>query len=261
MYAVGEVWKGKYSAFPGEVVAIKKFFLTPDNMEHILEKGAFGDREVALLAKTPPHKNIVFVIGAGQLRGNNQIFLVSEFMSGGDLRHLLDNHTDMKTIPWSNRLQIASDIAEGMAFLHSRGLIHRDLKSLNILLDHTGKAKIADFGLSKITGSHNAILRKCNVKGMSKIEEAECKKDALAIQHQQQQQNRFNVQKLTNKEMATITETMRADMMAATNSKWYSKTANATMSSSFRGNEAISWFLENFPERITVTGMLSNFQH
>ena len=51
----------------------------------------------------------------------------------------------MKTIPWSNRLQIASDIAEGMAFLHSRGLIHRDLKSLNILLDHTGKAKIADF--------------------------------------------------------------------------------------------------------------------
>ena len=53
------------------------------------------------------------------------------------------------------------EVAEGMAFLHERGMIHRDLKSLNILLEAgpKGRAKIADFGLSKFTGSHNAILR------------------------------------------------------------------------------------------------------
>ena len=156
----GEVWKGKYPAFPGETVAIKIFFVTPDSD---VSRGAFGDREVALLAKTPPHKNIVFVIGAGQLRTNSQIFLVSEFMSGGDLRSLLDDYGT--PLSWERRLQIASDVSEGMLFLHTRGMIHRDLKSLNILLDGTnGRAKIADFGLSKVTGSHHAILRQCTAK-------------------------------------------------------------------------------------------------
>jgi len=52
---------------------------------------------------------------------------------------------------WKSRVQIAADIAEGMAFLHSRKppLIHRDLKSQNVLLRSDGRAKIADFGLSK----------------------------------------------------------------------------------------------------------------
>ena len=46
---------------------------------------------------------------------------------------------------------IAKDIAEGMAFLHGRQMIHRDLKSLNVLLDARGRAKIADFGLSRVS--------------------------------------------------------------------------------------------------------------
>ena len=115
----GEVWKGKYAAFPGEVVAIKKFFITPDSMDEVLTNGAFGDQEVALLTKTPSHRNVLFVIGAGQLKKTGQIFLVSEFMSGGDLRTLLDRTSEL--LPWKRRVQMASDIAEGMAFLHSRG--------------------------------------------------------------------------------------------------------------------------------------------
>ncbi len=179
----GEVWKGKYVAFPGETVAIKKFFLMPDTIETIMERGAFADQEVAVLAKTPAHRNIVYVVGAGQLQRSKEIFLVSEFMDGGDLRDLLNGgvdevcggsasnlaegkagallHVRRAPLPWRRRVQIARDVAEGMAFLHERGMIHRDLKSLNILLESgpRGKAKIADFGLSKFTGSHNAILR------------------------------------------------------------------------------------------------------
>ena len=66
---------------------------------------------------------------------------------------------------WSKRIQIAADIAEGMEFLHSRKppLIHRDLKSQNVLLSSDGRAKIADFGLSRFTEVHQlqeAVRRK-----------------------------------------------------------------------------------------------------
>ena len=165
----GEVWKGTYAAFPGKEVAIKKFFLRPDTIEMVQSRGAFADKEVAVLAKTPSHRNIVYLIGAGQLQLSKEIFLVSEFMCGGDLRTLLDggvseecdDSATREFLSWERRLQILRDVAEGMAFLHARAMIHRDLKSLNVLLEGTpmGRAKIADFGLSKFTGSHHAILR------------------------------------------------------------------------------------------------------
>ena len=75
------------------------------------------------------------------------VFLVAELMSGGELRELLNDKTQV--LDWPLRLRIAQDIAEGVAFLHGKGLIHRDLKSLNILLDDERRAKIADFGLSR----------------------------------------------------------------------------------------------------------------
>ena len=56
-----------------------------------------------------------------------------------------------QSFSWGLRIAILSDIAEGMAFLHSKNMIHRDLKSLNVLLDDMGRAKIADFGLSRFT--------------------------------------------------------------------------------------------------------------
>jgi serine/threonine protein kinase len=64
-----------------------------------------------------------------------------------------DKLTNLPTMSWKSRSQIAADIAEGMTFLHSRKppLIHRDLKSPNVLLRSDGRAKISDFGLSKFT--------------------------------------------------------------------------------------------------------------
>ena len=57
---------------------------------------------------------------------------------------------DGKELPWQKRLSIAHDMAKGLAYLHNRGILHRDLKSLNILLDAEEQAKIADFGLAKV---------------------------------------------------------------------------------------------------------------
>ena len=57
---------------------------------------------------------------------------------------------DIVSYPAKKRLQYALDIAEGMAFLHSKRFIHRDLKSANILCTKSGRCKITDFGLSKL---------------------------------------------------------------------------------------------------------------
>jgi serine/threonine protein kinase len=73
--------------------------------------------------------------------------LVMEFLPGGSLYQLLHND---KPLDWSLRLQIAKDISRGIAFLHSEGILHRDVKSLNVLLNEHMRAKLTDFGLSRI---------------------------------------------------------------------------------------------------------------
>lgn len=143
----GEVWKGTFKRLPGLPVAIKKIFLTPENMDLILEMGIFGDKEIKLLMRLNNERVVTF-FGAGTLRGSGQPFLVSEFMDGGDLRQLLD----ARAPAWPERVQIALDVADGMAYLHSVGLLHRDLKSLNVLLEKSSnRAKITDFGASRFT--------------------------------------------------------------------------------------------------------------
>ena len=239
------MWKGKYSAFPGELVAIKVFFVTPDSD---VSRGAFGDREVALLAKTPPHKNIVFVIGAGQSKINSQIFLVSEFMSGGDLRTLLDHwNTDL---PWARRLQIAKDIAEGMTFLHTRGMIHRDLKSLNILLDGiTGRAKIADFGLSKVTGSHHAILRQCTSKNKQKSKSTFSMLSGMNSAHSTNGNDSSNRSGRANathdpttpkKIMLKMAQDMERELCRPKISPWYHGEKREV---AFKGSDAVNWLV------------------
>lgn len=112
------------------------------------------DQEILLLMRVKPHARIVLFHGAGKLKTTGEIFLVSEFMANGDLWDALaqrDPDTNEPKMRWAQRIQVAADIAEGMYFLHSRKppLIHRDLKSQNVLLDRGGRAKIADFGLSR----------------------------------------------------------------------------------------------------------------
>lgn len=76
------------------------------------------------------HKNIIRFIGIGEK--DSLLFLVTELINGGDLGNILLDHKFH--IPWSLRVKIAKDIAEGMEYLHSKQIMHRDLKSNNLLL-------------------------------------------------------------------------------------------------------------------------------
>lgn len=68
-------------------------------------------------------------------------------MHFGSLRDVLDRSLDLK---WSLRLKLAKDAAKGMDYLHKRKIIHRDLKSQNLLVDKTWTCKVADFGISTV---------------------------------------------------------------------------------------------------------------
>lgn len=77
--------------------------------------------------------------------------IVTEYMCNGSLYDFLKTRGD--ELSPTERTLIALDVARGMEFLHSRGIIHRDLKSLNVLLDSKKRGKIGDFGLSRIKSS------------------------------------------------------------------------------------------------------------
>ncbi len=85
----------------------------------------------------------------------NHYALVMEYMAKGSLYQVL--HEPREKLSWSIRWRIALDIGKGLAYLHSQSIIHRDLKSLNVLLDNSYCAKISDFGLAKIKLETNSI--------------------------------------------------------------------------------------------------------
>jgi serine/threonine protein kinase len=74
--------------------------------------------------------------------------IVMEYMPNGSLYSVLKNKK--QSLDWTIRIRIAIDIASGLAFLHQEHILHRDIKSLNVLLDQSYRAKLTDFGLSKI---------------------------------------------------------------------------------------------------------------
>eukprot|EP00930_Biecheleria_cincta_P041917 TRINITY_DN2881_c0_g1_i1.p1 TRINITY_DN2881_c0_g1~~TRINITY_DN2881_c0_g1_i1.p1 ORF type:complete len:519 (+),score=86.37 TRINITY_DN2881_c0_g1_i1:24-1559(+) len=114
---------------------------------------AWCRRELALLQELR-HPNLVLFMGAVTL-GEAPPLIVSEFCAGGTLFRLLHERRQVR-LRWPQKLKAAQDTAKGMNFLHRRRVIHRDLKSLNILLagevgscDDPPWVKISDFGLSR----------------------------------------------------------------------------------------------------------------
>ncbi|KAK6266714.1 hypothetical protein QUC31_017551 [Theobroma cacao] len=112
--------------------------------------------EVCLLGRLH-HRNLVNLVGYCVDKG--QRMLIYEFMSNGSLANILYRidllymySGEGQSLSWEERLQIGLDISHGIEYLHEGAVppvIHRDLKSANILLDQSMRAKVADFGLSK----------------------------------------------------------------------------------------------------------------
>uniref|UniRef100_A0A199UA41 non-specific serine/threonine protein kinase n=1 Tax=Manihot esculenta TaxID=3983 RepID=A0A199UA41_MANES len=151
----GEVFKGELSN--GEVVAIKRL-KHQANPEHEEMARHQYQVEAEILSHIEPHQNIVKVIGYCNDASNR--LLVYEFVPNNSLKSCLHGN-EKQTIKWSDRLKIALGIAEGLTYLHEicePRIIHRDIKSANILLDDKFIPKIGDFGLAKeFMSSHTHV--------------------------------------------------------------------------------------------------------
>ncbi|GKD21206.1 probable LRR receptor-like serine/threonine-protein kinase, partial [Tanacetum coccineum] len=95
------------------------------------------------------HRNLVSFVGYSH--NDNKMALVYEYMANGNLKSYISDRS-VHPLSWEMRLKIATDAAQGLEYLHHGcrpAIIHRDVKSANILLNENLDAKIADFGLSK----------------------------------------------------------------------------------------------------------------
>jgi hypothetical protein len=110
--------------------------------------------EVDLLSKIH-HPNIISLFGYGNELSSS--FIVYELMESGSLDTQLHGPSRGSALTWHMRMKIALDTARAVEYLHERcrpPVIHRDLKSSNILLDSSFNAKISDFGLAVMVGAH-----------------------------------------------------------------------------------------------------------
>lgn len=142
----GVVFKGK---FRSETVAIKKIHAHAlSNASSVAE----FQSEVAVLC-TLRHPNILRFVGACTKPPN--LMIITEFMARGTLFDVL--HQSQMRVTWPMRKKFALDTCKGMRYLHASKLLHRDLKSSNLMLDKDFNCKVGDFGLTRISRGAAAV--------------------------------------------------------------------------------------------------------
>ncbi|TMW88237.1 hypothetical protein EJD97_018870 [Solanum chilense] len=150
----GIVYKAEIQR-PHSVVAVKKLWRSDGD----IEAGDDLVAEVDLLGKLR-HRNIVRLLG--YLHNETDIMMLSEYMPNGNLGAALHGKEAGKMlIDWLSRYNVALGVAHGLSYLHHDchpPVIHRDVKSNNILLDSDFEARIADFGLARMMHHKNETV-------------------------------------------------------------------------------------------------------
>lgn len=125
----------------GDLVAIKVVHLASSGRS----AAARFRREWRLLSKLR-HPSLVSLRAAGTLDGGSA-YLVMDFVDGLDIRRHCRDHR----VPAHRRLEMCASVAEALAVAHAYGIVHRDIKPGNILVDAAGRARLIDFGAARVS--------------------------------------------------------------------------------------------------------------
>ncbi|MCG6964331.1 MAG: protein kinase [Acidobacteria bacterium] len=136
---MGEVYRA-HDARLGREVAVK---VLPERLSHDTVRLRRFERE-ARAAAALVHPNVLAIYDVGTNEG--QPYIVTELLEGQTLRELI-----REKLTISKAVELAIEIANGLAAAHERGVVHRDLKPSNVMVTRAGVVKILDFGLAKLT--------------------------------------------------------------------------------------------------------------
>ncbi|KAJ4712996.1 Serine/threonine-protein kinase [Melia azedarach] len=143
-----EIGQGSYAIvyrglWNGSDVAVKVYF----GNEYSEDTLQSYQKEIDIMKKLR-HPNVLLFMGA--ISSQERLAIVTEFLPRGSLFKIL--HKNSQTLDIKRRLRMALDIARGMNYLHYRNppIVHRDLKSSNLLVDRNWTVKVGDFGLSRL---------------------------------------------------------------------------------------------------------------
>ena len=154
---MSSVYKAKDSLLERHV-ALKILHEQYSADEEFVERFKREARSVAQLQ----HPNIVTVIDRGEEDGRQ--YIVFEYIDGENLKELVvrKGRLDVR-----EALEIAVEIAGGLAFAHDHGLVHRDVKPQNVLLNGDGRAKVTDFGIARSVDVEHSVTQTGTVLGTS----------------------------------------------------------------------------------------------
>ncbi|KAG0605938.1 hypothetical protein M758_9G099900 [Ceratodon purpureus] len=157
-YIIGRGGHGavyKVTLASGSSIVVKKV-VSLDNTSIVVHKSFW--REIHTVGKAK-HRNLVRLLGF--MKRGQVGLLLYDYVSNGDLHSALYKKkvqgSHMVNLTWTTRLRIAEGVAQGLAYLHhdyDPPIVHRDIKSSNILLDNDLEAHISDFGLAKVLEVH-----------------------------------------------------------------------------------------------------------